>query len=334
MSELALPLHDQIRRVLLEAQSSVSRAVNTAMVHAYFEIGRLIVDDEQHGRARAEYGEETLKMLSERLTVEFGRGFSRQNLQNMKQFYMSFQNCQTLSSKLSWSHYTLLMRLDDEQARDFYIKEAEAENWSVRELDRQINSLLFERLALSRNKVEIKALAEQGQILESPRDAIKDPYILEFLGLPEQAAYSEKDLETALLNNLQSFLLELGKGFAFVARQKRITLDAEHFYIDLAFYNRLLRCFVLIDLKIGKLTHRDLGQMQMYVNFYDREVKTDDENPTIGIILCRDKKETIARYTLPEDNTQIFASKYKLYLPTEDELIREVDGVAKLLEGV
>ena len=333
MSELTLPLYDHIRRVLLEAQSSVSRAVNTAMVHAYFEIGRLIVEDEQHGKARAEYGEETLKMLSERLAAEFGRGFSRQNLQNMKQFYMSFQNCQTLSSKLSWSHYTLLMRLDDEQARDFYIKEAEAENWSVRELDRQINSLFFERLALSRNKVEIKALAEQGQILKSPRDAIKDPYILEFLGLPEQAAYSEKDLETALLNNLQSFLLELGKGFSFVARQKRITLDAEHFYIDLAFYNRLLRCFVLIDLKIGKLTHRDLGQMQMYVNFYDREVRTDDENPTIGIILCRDKKETIARYTLPEDNTQIFASKYKLYLPTEDELIREVDEVAKLLEG-
>ena len=334
MSELALPLYDRIRQVLLEAQSSVSRAVNTAMVHAYFEIGRLIIDDEQHGRARAEYGEETLKLLSERLTVEFGRGFSRQNLQNMKQFYQSFQNCQTLSSKLSWSHYTLLMRLDDKQARDFYIKEAEAENWSVRELDRQIGSLLFERLTLSRNKVEIKALAEQGQILESPRDAIKDPYILEFLGLPEQAAYSEKDMETALLNNLQSFLLELGKGFAFVARQKRITLDAEHFYIDLAFYNRLLRCFVLIDLKIGKLTHRDLGQMQMYVNFYDREVMTDDENPTIGIILCRDKKETIARYTLPEDNTQIFASKYKLYLPTEDELIREVDEVAKRLERV
>jgi len=334
MSELTRPLYDRIRRVLLEAQNSVSRAVNTAMVHAYFEIGRLIVEDEQHGKTRAEYGEETLKMLSERLAAEFGRGFSMRNLRNMRTFYLTFRNRQTLSARLSWSHYTLLMRLDDEQARDFYIKEAEAENWSVRELDRQINSLLFERLALSRNKVEIKALAEQGQILESPRDAIKDPYILEFLGLPEQAAYSEKDLETALLNNLQSFLLELGKGFTFVARQKRITLDAEHFYIDLAFYNRLLRCFVLIDLKIGKLTHRDLGQMQMYVNFYDREVMTDDENPTIGIILCRDKKETIARYTLPEDNTQIFASKYKLYLPTEDELIREVDEVAKRLEGV
>jgi predicted nuclease of restriction endonuclease-like (RecB) superfamily len=225
------------------------------------------------------------------------------------------------------------MRLDNEQARDFYIKEIEAENWSVRELDRQINSLLFERLALIRNKAEIKALAEQGQILKSPRDAIKDPYIPEFLGLPEQAAYSGKDLETALIDNLQSFLLELGKGFTFVARQKRITLDAEHFYIDLTFYKRLLRCFVLIDLKIGKLTHRDLGQMQMYVNFYDRDVRTADENLTIGIVLCRDKKETIARYTLPEDNAQIFASKYKLYLPTEDELIKEVDEVAKRLEG-
>lgn len=334
MSELVLPLYDQIRRVLLEAQSSVSRAVNTTMVHAYFEIGRLIVDDEQHGRARAEYGEETLKLLSERLTVEFGRGFSMRNLRNMRTFYLTFRNRQTLSARLSWSHYALLMRLDDEQARDFYIKEAEAENWSVRELDRQINSLLFERLALSLNKVEIKALAEQGQILKSSRDAIKDPYILEFLGLHEQAAYSEKDLETTLIDNLQSFLLELGKGFTFVARQKRITLDAEHFYIDLAFYNRLLRCFVLIDLKIGKLTHQDLGQMQMYVNFYDRDVRTADENPTIGIVLCRDKKETIARYTLPEGNTQIFASKYKLYLPTEDELIKEVDEVAKRLEGV
>jgi predicted nuclease of restriction endonuclease-like (RecB) superfamily len=262
MSELALPLYGRIRRVLLEAQSSVSHAVNMAMVHAYFEIGHLIVEDEQQGKARAGYGEGTLKMLSERLMAEFGRGFSMRNLRNMRTFYLTFRNRQTLSARLSWSHYTLLMRLDDEQARDFYIKEIEAENWSVRELDRQINSLLFERLALSRNKAEIKALAEQGQILESPRDAIKDPYILEFLGLPEQAAYSEKDLETALLNNLQSFLLELGKGFAFVARQKRITLDAEHFYIDLAFYNRLLRCFVLIDLKIGKLTHRDLGQMQ------------------------------------------------------------------------
>jgi len=225
------------------------------------------------------------------------------------------------------------MRLDNEQARKFYLKEAESENWSVRELDRQINSLLFERLALSRNKEKVMALSEQGQILESPRDLVKDPYVLEFLGLHEQAAYTEKELEIALIDNLQSFLLELGKGFTFVARQKRITLDAEHFYVDLVFYNRLIHSFVLIDLKIGKLTHQDLGQMQMYVNYFDREVRAKDEERTIGIILCHDKKETIARYTLPENNTQIFASKYKLYLPTEDELVREVDEVAKRLEG-
>lgn len=326
-------LYDQIRRVLLDAQRSVSHAVNIAMVHAYFEVGRLIVEDEQHGEARAEYGKEMLTHLSKRLTLEFGRGFSRQNLQNMKQFYISFQNCQTLSGKLSWSHYTLLMRLDNEQARNFYLKEVESENWSVRELERQINSLLFERLALSRNKEKVKALSEKGQILESPRDLIKDPYVLEFLGLHEQAEYTEKELETALIDNLQSFLLELGKGFTFVARQKRITLDANHFYVDLVFYNRLIQSFVLIDLKIGKLTHQDLGQMQMYVNYFDREVRAKDEERTIGIILCHDKKETIARYTLPENNTQIFASKYKLYLPTEDELVREVDEVAKRLEG-
>lgn len=329
-----LPLYDQIRQVLLDAQSGVYRAVNTAMVHAYFEIGRLIVEDEQHGEARAGYGEETLKALSEKLKADFGKGFSVRNLMNMRSFYLTFKNRQTLSAKLSWSHYTLIMRIDNEQARDFYVKEAESENWSVRELDRQINSLLFERLALSRNKAEVKALAEQGQVLDSPRDVIKDPYVLEFLGLPEQAAYSEKDVETALIDNLQDFLLELGKGFTFVARQKRITLDADHFYIDLVFYNRLLRCFVLIDLKIGKLTHQDIGQMQMYVNCYDRDIRTEDENHTIGIVLCHDKKETIARYTLPEDNTQIFTSKYKLYLPTEAELVREVDEVAKRLEDL
>ncbi|MBU4077886.1 MAG: DUF1016 family protein [Euryarchaeota archaeon] len=326
-------LYDQIRRVLLDAQRSVSHAVNIAMVHAYFEVGRLIVEDEQHGEARAEYGEETLMALSRKLLTEFGKGFSVRNLRNMRTFYIAFKNRQTLSAKLSWSHYTLVMRLDNEQARNFYLKEAESENWSVRELDRQINSLLFERLALSRNKEKVKALSEKGQLLESPRDLVKDPYVLEFLGLHEQAEYTEKELESALIDNLQSFLLELGKGFTFVARQKRITLDADHFYVDLVFYNRLIHSFVLIDLKIGKLTHQDLGQMQMYVNYFDREVRAKDEERTIGIILCHDKKETIVRYTLPENNTRIFASKYKLYLPTEDELVREVDEVAKRLEG-
>jgi len=327
-------LYNQIRQILLDAQNTVARTINLVMVQAYFEIGRLIVEEEQHGETRAGYGEETLVTLSRRLRAEFGRGYSVRNLRNMRTFYVTFKNRQTLSAKLSWSHYILLMRLDDEHARNFYLKESEAENWSVRELDRQINSLLFERLALSRDKAEVKALAEKGHILESPRDLVKDPYVLEFLGLQEQVVYTEKELETALIDNLQSFLLELGKGFSFVSRQKRITLDAEHFYIDLVFYNRLLHCFVLIDLKIGKLTHQDLGQMQMYVNYYDREVRGKDEERTIGIILCHDKKETIARYTLPENNTQIFASKYKLYLPTEDELIREVDQVAKRLEGM
>jgi len=334
IKEVNPSLYSQIRQILLDAQNTVARAINLVMVQAYFEIGRLIIEEEQHGEARAGYGEEILETLSRRLKIEFGKGFSVRNLRNMRTFYVTFKNRQTLSAKLSWSHYILLMRLDNEHARNFYLKESETENWSVRELDRQINSLLFERLSLSRDKAQVKVLAEQGQVLESPRDLVKDPYVLEFLGLQEHAAYTEKELETALIDNLQSFILELGKGFTFVARQKRITLDAEHFYIDLVFYNRLLHCFVLIDLKIGKLMHQDLGQLQMYVNYYDREVKTKDEERTIGVVLCHDKKETIARYTLPENNTQIFASKYKLYLPTEDELIREVDEVAKRIEGV
>jgi len=332
-SDIESPLYVKIRQILRDARQHVARTVNTAMVHTYFEIGRAIVEDEQKGEDRAEYGKATLAALSARLSKEFGRGFSRQNLQNMKQFYLRFRNCQTPSGKLSWSHYLLLMRLDDDQAYTFYVKEAESENWSVRELDRQINSMLFERLSLSRDKDEVRSLAEKGQIIESPDDVIKDPYVLEFLGLPEKAAYTENELETALIDRLQDFLLELGKGFAFVARQKRITMDGEHFHIDLVFYNRLLRCFVLIDLKIGKLTHKDLGQMQMYVHYYDRVMKTDEENLTIGIVLCRDKKETVVRYTLPEDNRQIFASKYQLYLPTEEELAHRVDQLVPRLEG-
>lgn len=313
-------LYDQIRQVLLDAQRSVSHAVNTAMVHAYFEVGRLIVEDEQHGEARAEYGEETLMALSRKLLTEFGKGFSVRNLRNMRAFYTAFKNRQTLSAKLSWSHYNLLMRLENEQARNFYLKEVESENWSVRELDRQINSLLFERLALSRNKEKVKALSEKGQLLESPRDLVKDPYVLEFLGLHEQAAYIEKELESALIDNLQSFLLELGKGFTFVARQKRITLDADHFYVDLVFYNRLIHSFVLIDLKIGKLTHQDLGQMQMYVNYFDRHIKLDDENPTIGILICKTKNDALVKMTLPRENRTVFASRYQLYLPSKAEL--------------
>ncbi len=290
------------------------------------------MENEQKGKHRAKYGEETLEKLTQKLTNEIGKGFSRQNLQNMKQFYICFKNCQTLSSKLSWSQYLQLARIDDERARYFYMKEAESENWSVRELSRQINSMLFERLALSRDKKGIRKLAERGHLVREPQDLIKDPYVLEFLGIPEKTVYSEKELETALIDNLQKFLLELGKGFAFVARQKRITLDSEHFYIDLVFYHSILKCFVIIDLKIGKLTHQDLGQMQMYVNYFDREVKSLEENNTIGIILCRDKKETIARFTLPKENKQIFASKYQLYLPSASELINGVNGISNQLK--
>ena len=327
-----MPIYEEIRKILLAARASVVQSVNSAMVHAYFQIGRLIVENEQHGKPRSEYGKATLQHLSKRLTREFGRGFSRQNLQNMKQFYLSFRNCQTLSSKLSWSHYILLMRIENESARRFYLKETESEGWSVRELDRQINAMLFQRLALSRDKEHVWDLAEKGQILQTPSDIIKDPYVLEFLGLPEQSAYTEKDLETALIDNIQGFLLELGKGFSYVARQQRITLDGDHFFVDLVFYNRLLKCFILIDLKIGKLTHQDLGQMQMYVNYYDREIRNQAENPTIGLILCHDRRETIVRYTLPERNRRIFASEYKLYLPSEEELMRNMNETAKRLE--
>ncbi len=326
--------YQQIKAILKEARSSVYKQVNSIMVQTYWNIGKLIVEEEQRGKKKANYGEKSLESLSARLSKDFGKGFSRQNLQNMRQFYLVFENCQTLSSKLSWSHYVLLMRVENERARNYYCKEAESEQWSVRELDRQINSMFFERLAISRNKSKVKALAEKGHIINSPEDAIKDPYILEFLGWPEHKSFSEKELETVLIDNLQEFLLELGKGFSFVARQKRITLDDEHFYIDLVFYNRLLKAFVLIDLKIGKLTHQDLGQMQMYVNYFDREVKEEDESATIGIVLCRDKKETVAKYTLPENNKTIFASKYKLYLPTEAELEKEIDEVTKEVERI
>jgi predicted nuclease of restriction endonuclease-like (RecB) superfamily len=321
-------LYGQVRGILLQARADVKRAIDITMVQAYWDIGRIIVHEEQKGSDRAEYGKGVLQRLSCKLIQEFGKGFSIRNLRNMRMFYLLFQNRQTLSAELSWSHYVLLMRIDNETARNFYIKEAGSERWSVRELERQINSMLFERLAASKEKAKVKALAEKGQIIQIPGDAIKDPYIFEFLGWPEHHSFSEQDLESALIDNLKSFLLELGKGFSFVARQQRITLENDHFYIDLVFYNRLLRNFVLIDLKIGKLTHQDLGQMQMYVNYYDRVIKSKDEDSTVGIVLCKDKNETVAKFTLPEDNKTVFASKYKPYLPTEEELMREIDAIS------
>lgn len=359
-------MFQQVVELLQSAQQQVLRTVNSTMVCTYFEIGRMIVEEEQNGKERAEYGRQLLKGLSEQLMKEFGKGFSVDVLERIRKFYLiysksatalrifeiknsetvlrksnnqekeilikensnlqivseNFENKKTLYDffKLTWSHYTFLMRIDDENERQFYEIESEKHNWSVRELKRQYDSALYTRLSLSRDKEGVLKLSEKGQIIEKPKDIIKDPYILEFLGLPELHQYSELQLEEEIINKLEHFLLELGHGFTFVARQKRITFDDKHFRIDLVFYNRILKCSVLIDLKIGELKHQDLGQMQMYVNYYDREMRLEDENKTIGIILCQNKSEAVVRYTLPENNEQIFASKYKTVLPSVEVL--------------
>lgn len=327
-------LLSRIALLLNTARQRVVQAVNTTMVHTYFEIGRMIVEDEQNGLHRAKYGKRQLQYLSEHLTRQFGKGFSVDNLNNMRKFYLVYSTSpisETVSRKfrnLSWSHYVKLMRIADPYERNFYEIEAAKNNWSLRELERQCDSALFTRLALSRNKDEVRQLALKGQVIEKPQDLLKDPYILEFLDLPELAHYSENELEQKLIDKLEHFLLELGSGFTFVSRQQRISFDEQHFFIDLVFYNRLLRCFVLIDLKIGKLKHQDIGQMQMYVNYYDREMKLDDENPTIGLILCQDKSQAVVEYTLPKDNQQIFASKYHTVLPSEETLIQLLEETA------
>jgi len=319
-------LYSQIVELLQSARNQVVQTVNKTMVLTYFEIGRIIVEEEQGGKERAEYGKHLLKDLSKQLTKEFGRGFSVDNLENMRKFFLEYSKSETVIRKssekfsLSWTHYLKLMRIDDENERKFYEIEAINNNWSVRELQRQYDAALYTRLALSRNKDEIMQLSVKGHIVEKPVDVVKDPYVLEFLGLQEKAAYSESDLEHEIIDKLEHFLLELGKGFTFVARQKRISFDDKHFRIDLVFYNRLLKSFVLIDLKIGELKHQDIGQMQMYVNYYDREIRLEDENKTIGIILCQNKSESVVEYTLPEDNKQIFASKYKTVLPSKKKL--------------
>lgn len=321
-------LYSQIASVLSKSRQFVVSTVNTTMVRTYFEIGRIIVENEQNGKSRAEYGKETLKNLSERLTKDFGKGFSVTNLKQMRDFFLTYKNRQTVSDQftLSWSHYLFLMRIENSEERKFYEIECKNSNWSLRELRRQFDSALYERLALSKNKEGVKQLSQKGIVVAKPEDIVKDPYILEFLGLPEKSEYSESDLEQKLIDRLEKFLLELGKGYAFVGRQVRFTFDEEHYRVDLVFYNRLLQCFVLIDLKIGKLTHQDLGQMQMYVNYYDRFVKLEHENKTIGIILCKNKNDALVEITLPEDNTQIFASKYETVLPKKEELKKLIEG--------
>jgi predicted nuclease of restriction endonuclease-like (RecB) superfamily len=357
-----------------QAQSQANRAINRALVVRNWLFGWYIVEFEQNGVDRAEYGKETLKRISSTLQANVGKGFSVQNLELMRRFFNGFdrfrelgeksqtlsgifetgirqtlsvesskmgmisQISETLSGKLaeaftlSWSHYVALLTVANADARRFYEIESYSSNWSVRELERQIGSSLYERLAISRDKDEVRKLAQQGQVIARPADLIKDPLVLEFLELPERASYSESDLESAIIDKLESFLLELGKGFLFEARQKRFTFDNDHYYIDLVFYNRLLRCFVLLDLKIGKLTHQDLGQMQMYVNYYDRHVKSDDELPTIGIVLCAEKNHAVVELTLP-DNSNIFASKYQLYLPSKSELQAALESITTKLEA-
>jgi len=325
-------LAGRITNIIETARNRVQSVVDHEMVRAYWEIGREIVEDEQRGEKRAGYGEYLLKNLTTVLTSQYGKGFDYSNLKNMRQFYKTYPIGDALRSQLSWTHYRLLMRIDNPDKRSFYEIECAANNWSTREMERQMNSMLFERLALSLDKEGVMNLASEGQVLREPTDLVKDPYVLEFLGLPQSEILYEKELESALLEHLQKFLLELGKGFSFVARQKRITLDGDHFYIDLVFYNYILKCFVLIDLKIGKLAHQDLGQMQMYVNYYTREMMNDGDNPPIGILLCDSKSDAVVRFTLPEGNNQIFASRYKLYLPTEDELRVELMKDRKLIE--
>jgi predicted nuclease of restriction endonuclease-like (RecB) superfamily len=345
-----IKLLQQVIDLLQNARQQVLRTVNSTMTYTYFEIGRMIVEEEQNGKERAEYGKQILKGLSGQLTKEFGKGFSVDNLQNMRRLYLIYSNYETLSSiseneniisetlssissknestvvtlnfMLTWSHYIYLMNIEDSRERKFYEIESIKYRWSLRELKRQYDSALYTRLALSRDKKGILELSEKGQIIEKPKDIIKDPYILEFLGLPELHHYSETELEVEIINKLEHFLLELGHGFTFVARQKRITFDDKHFRIDLVFYNRILKCFVLIDLKIGELKHQDLGQMQMYVNYYDREMRLEEENKTIGIVLCQNKSDLVVEYTLPENNEQIFASKYKTVLPSKEDLIK------------
>lgn len=316
--------YENILNILKNSREKVLKTVNVTMVKTYFEIGRLILEEEQKGESRATYGKEIFKNLSIRLTKEFGKGFSETNLKQMKTFYDVYKIRQTASDefKLSWSHYLILMRISNIEERQFYEIEAFNNNWSLRELRRQLDSALYERLVLSRDKESVKELSLKGQIIEKPIDVIKDPYVLEFLGLPEKHEYSEHDLESEIINKLEMFLLELGKGFTFVGRQVRFTFDEKHFRVDLVFYNRLLRCFVLIDLKIGEVTHQDLGQMQMYVNYYDRFIKLPEENKTIGIIICREKNDTLVEITLPENNEQIFASRYETILPSKEDIKR------------
>ena len=317
----------EIRTIIDNARSAAIRSVDFNRVQMYWNIGRRIVEEEQHGKERADYGTYLIKNLAKELEPEYGSGFGVRQLEQSRQFYRTYPIANTLRSQLNWSQYRRLIQIEDPDKREYYELESVNGGWTARETERQINSMLYERLLLSNEKEKVLAVARNQRIPESPTEVIKDPMVLEFLGLERKAAYYEKDLESAIISHIAEFLLEMGKGFSFVARQKRILLEDDEFFADLVFYNRLLRCFVVVELKTGKLTHQDLGQLQMYVNYYDRCEKQEDENPTIGILLCSDKNDTVVKMALPEDNSTILASKYQLYLPTTEQLIKEIDEV-------
>ena len=323
-------LYQEVREIITSARQNAVRSVDFCRVQMYWQIGRRILEEEQNGKERADYGSYLLKNLAKKLEPEYGSGFSVRQLEMCRQFYRTYPIANTVCSQLNWSQYKLLISIPDEYKREYYQLEAVNNAWTKRELERQINSQLYERLLLSNDKESVLSVARKERIPQQPQEIIKDPMVLEFLGLERKAEYYEKDLEQALITHLQKFLLELGNGFTFVARQKRILIEDDEFFADLVFYNRLLRCFVVIELKTEKLTHQDLGQLQMYVNYYDRVEKTPDENPTIGILLCTSKNDTVVKMSLPEDNTSILASQYQLYLPTQEQLKTEVETLMKL----
>ena len=328
-------LYDDIRAIIINTRNTIYKAVNTGILEANWKIGRRIVEEEQAGASRAEYGQRVINDLAEKLSVEFGRGFDARELRRYRQFYLLFPKWDALRPELTWTHYRTLIRVENERARLYYLNEAALQNWSTRALDSQIERLTYERILSSQNQLIVKeaedAASRQAQL--TPADIIKDPYVLDFLGLPSGVNFYEKDLEKALIDNLQQFLLELGRGFSFVSRQYRFKTDNENYYVDLVFYNFILKCFVLIDLKVGKLTYQDIGQMDFYTRYFEENIRTETDNPTIGIVLCTERDNTIVKYSVMNDSNQLFASKYKLYLPTEEELINELETSRKQIEN-
>ncbi len=330
--EINRNLLSAIKNIITQSREQAVRAVDHARVMMYWHIGEQIFEEEQQGKDRADYGAYLIRSLAKQLEPEFGSGFSRRQLELMRQFYRGFPIANALRSQLSWTHYRLLIRLENRDKRDYYLAETAKNSWTTRQLERQINSQLYERLLLSNDKESVLAVARGEKLPSEARDIIKDPMVLEFLGLKREATYYEQDLETALITHLQDFLLELGNGFSFVARQKRLHLDGDEFFVDLVFYNRLLQSFVLFEIKTHKLTHQDLGQLQMYVNYFDRFEKQSFENPTIGVLLCADKNDAVVKISLPENNTSILASKYQLYLPSEQQLLDELKTEMKKID--